>query len=87
MLVAVNVLVTMTSLPNNGVRSRAVVQVSKIVARTVRFPPTQTIVNNGNWVEYHPLAAVGDDSPIEFKINGNGEDYIDLANTMIYVQR
>jgi len=29
---------------------------------------------------------VGDDSPIEFEINGNGEDYIDLANTMLYVR-
>ena len=47
------------------------------------MPPTQTSVENGNWVKYHPLAAVGDDSPIEFKINGNGEDYIDLANTCL----
>ena len=48
-------------------------------------PPTQTSVENGNWIEYHPLTSVGDDSPIEFEINGNGEDYIDLANTMLYV--
>jgi len=32
------------------------------------------------------LTSVGDDSPIEFEINGNGEDYIDLANTMLYVR-
>jgi len=32
-------------------------------------------VENGNWIEYHPLTSVGDDSPIEFEINGNGEDY------------
>jgi len=49
-------------------------------------PPTQTSVENGNWIEYHPLTTVGDDSPIEFEINGNGEDYIDLANTMLYVR-
>jgi len=49
-------------------------------------PPTQTSVENGNWIEYHPLTSVGDDSPIEFEINGNGEDYIDLANTMLYVR-
>jgi len=29
---------------------------------------------------------VGDDSPIEFDINGTGEDYIDLANTMLEVR-
>jgi len=49
-------------------------------------PPTQTSVKNGNWIEYHLLTTVGDDSPIEFEINGNGEDYIDLANTMLYVR-
>ena len=49
-------------------------------------PPTQTSVENGTWVEYHPLTTVGDGSPIEFDISGTGEDYIDLANTMLYVQ-
>ena len=49
-------------------------------------PPTQTSVENGNWVEYHLLTNVGDDSPIEFDINGTGKDYIDLANTMLLVQ-
>ena len=49
-------------------------------------PPTQTNVENGNWIEYHPLTSVGDDSPIEFEINGNGKDYIDLANAMLYVR-
>jgi len=49
-------------------------------------PPTQTSVKNGKWVEYHPLTNVGDDSLIEFDINGTGEDYIDLANTMLLVR-
>ena len=50
------------------------------------IPPTQTSVENVNWIEYHPLTTVGDGSPIEVDIAGNGEDYIDLANTMLYVQ-
>ena len=49
-------------------------------------PSTQTSVETGNWIEYHPLTTVDDGSPIEFDISGNGEDYIDLANTMLYVQ-
>ena len=49
-------------------------------------PPTQTSIENGTWVEYHPLTTVGDGSPIEFDISGTGEDYIDLGNTMLYVQ-
>jgi len=49
-------------------------------------PLTQTSVENGNWVEYHLLTNVGDDSPIEFDINGTSEDYIDFANTMLLVR-
>jgi hypothetical protein len=37
-------------------------------------------------VEYHPLTSVADGSPIEFDISGTGEDYIDFANTMLYVK-
>jgi len=37
-------------------------------------------------IEYHPLTTVSDGTPIEFEISGNGEDYIDLANSMLYVQ-
>jgi len=49
-------------------------------------PPTQTSIENGNWIEYHLLNTVGDGSPIEFDINRTGEDYIDLANTMLFVR-
>ena len=49
-------------------------------------PPTQTSMEQGNWVEYHPITTVTGDSPIEFDINGSGEDYIDFANTMLYVK-
>jgi len=43
-------------------------------------------MENGKWIEYHSLTTVGDGSPIEFDIAGNGEAYVDLANTMLYVQ-
>jgi len=49
-------------------------------------PPTQTSVEYGNWIEYHPLTTVSDHMPIEFEISGNGEDYVNLANSMLYVQ-
>ena len=49
-------------------------------------PPTQSSMEQGSWVEYHPLTAVRDGSPIEFEISGSGEDYIDFANTMLYVK-
>ena len=49
-------------------------------------PPTQNSMEQGSWVEYHPLTMVMDGSPIEFDISGTGEDYIDFANTMLYVR-
>ena len=49
-------------------------------------PPTQTSIENGAWVEYHPISTIADGTPIEFEIAGNGEDYLDLSNTYLYVQ-
>ena len=49
-------------------------------------PPTQTSMESGNWIEYHPLTSVTDRSPTEFEIGGTGEDYIDFGNSMLYVQ-
>jgi len=45
-------------------------------------------MEQGSWVGYHPLtaAAVRDGGPIEFEISGSGEDYIDFANTVLYVK-
>jgi len=43
-------------------------------------------MDSGNWIEYHPLTAVADGSPVEFEIGGSGEDYIDFGNSMLYVQ-
>jgi len=49
-------------------------------------PPTQTSIEQGSWVEYHPMTTVADGSPIEFDISGTGEDCIDFGNTMLYVK-
>jgi hypothetical protein len=48
-------------------------------------PPTQTSIEHGFYVEYHPLSALIDSGPIEFAIPGTGEDYLDLNNTMLKV--
>ena len=48
-------------------------------------PPTQTSVETGTWVEYNPVSALAHGLPIEFNIVGTGQDYIDLANTMLMV--
>lgn len=48
-------------------------------------PPTQTSIENGQWVNYKPLSSITEDGPIEFVIPGHGEDYLDLSQTMLYL--
>jgi len=52
----------------------------------ISVPPTQTSMEHGSWIEYHPLTTVSTGSPIEFDVSGTLEDYIDFANTMLYVK-
>ena len=49
-------------------------------------PPTQTSIETGNWVEYNPIATLDDGSSIKFSVSGSGQDYLDAANTQIYVK-
>ena len=43
-------------------------------------PPTQTSVMKRTTIEFHPIANVGDDGPIEFYIPPSDEDYLDLSS-------
>ena len=56
---------------------------TKTVLDLFSIPPTQTSMEHGSWIEYHPLTAVRDGGPIEFEISGSGEDYIDFANSVL----
>ena len=47
------------------------------------IPPTQTTIEGSHWVQYKPISSLTDDSPIEFVIPGNGDEYLDLAHTML----
>lgn len=38
------------------------------------------------YIEVPPLSALAGSSPLEFFIAGNGEDYLDLNNTLLYVK-
>lgn len=49
------------------------------------LPPTQTAIESSRWVSYKPVSSLSDESPIEFCINSQNEDYLDLAHTMIKV--
>lgn len=49
-------------------------------------PPTQTTIESSHMIQYKPISSLTDDSPIEFVIAGNGEEYLDLAHTMLNLQ-
>lgn len=49
------------------------------------LPPTQTAIDSSRWVSYKPVSSLSDESPIEFCVNSQNEDYLDLAHTMLKV--
>ena len=49
-------------------------------------PMTQTAIESGAWIEYNPISTISDGTPIEFYVTGTGTDYMDLANTQLYVK-
>ncbi|XP_025997017.2 uncharacterized protein F54H12.2-like [Solenopsis invicta] len=48
-------------------------------------PPTQATIENSQWLHYKPISSLTNDSPIEFVIPGQGEEYIDLSHTMLCI--
>ena len=49
-------------------------------------PPTQNSIVDSRIVEHQPMASLDSGGPIEILIPGSGDDYLDLANTMLHVQ-
>ncbi|KAI0209956.1 hypothetical protein LSAT2_005325 [Lamellibrachia satsuma] len=49
-------------------------------------PPTQNCIADSHVVEHQPMASLDSGGPIEFFIPGSGDDYMDLANTMLHLQ-
>jgi hypothetical protein len=47
---------------------------------------TQTSVESGMYVDYHPVSSITGGVPIEFDVNATGEDYLDLANSLLHVR-
>jgi len=76
-VVFVNVITTSLHNRRHGFHQRSVVRVPQVRIGSIVSTSDE---------DYHPLTNVGDDSPIEFDINGTGEDYIDLASTMLLVR-
>jgi hypothetical protein len=49
-------------------------------------PPTQTSVPYGYWEQKGLTSALTDQGPYEFAVSLAGDDYIDLANTYLFVE-
>jgi hypothetical protein len=50
------------------------------------IPATQTSVESGMYVDYHPVSSITSGAPIEFDVNATGEDYLDLSNSIMHVR-
>ena len=50
------------------------------------LPPTQTRVEHGYWEQKGLTSALTDQRPYKFSVSGAGEDYIDLADTYLFVE-
>ena len=48
--------------------------------------PLQTSTEQGQWIEYHPLATLDQAHIIELNIDGAGDKHLDLYNTNCYVE-
>ena len=48
-------------------------------------PPTQTSIEDGIVVDYHPIASLVDTGPIEFDIPASVEHYLDLAHVYLHL--
>ncbi|GFU17789.1 uncharacterized protein TNCV_722061 [Trichonephila clavipes] len=51
-----------------------------------QLPATQTAIERGQWVEFHPLSNVFDGGAVEFHISGSGEEYLDLSQTQLFLK-
>ena len=49
-------------------------------------PATQTSIDSGVYVEYHPISSITSGAPIEFDVTASGDDYLDFANSFLYVR-
>lgn len=58
----------------------------KILTRTIFFAAhTNKQIEREQWVEFHTLVNVSNGGPMAYTISGNGEEYLDLSQTQLYI--
>ena len=48
--------------------------------------PTQSSLQKGKSIDYHPVTSLSDGGPIEFKVYGSGKEFLDLARSYLYLK-
>ena len=59
---------------------------AKTELKVFSVPPTQTSIEYGNYVEYHPLSSITVSWPIEFDVSSSVQNYLDFANTQLLIK-
>ena len=49
-------------------------------------PSSQTSLDDGSFTEYHPVSVLTSTEPFEFAIRAEDSNYVDLANTFLYIR-
>lgn len=50
------------------------------------LPMTQTSIESGQWMHYMPIAPLSGSNVLEFVVPGTGDEYADLAHTLLHVK-
>ena len=50
------------------------------------LPPTQSCFQKGKTNDYHPITSLSDGGSIEFKVSGSGKEFLDLAQSYLYLK-
>ena len=49
-------------------------------------PVVQTGIIGGNWYQFKPITPVVDGNQITFQVSGQGDQYVDLARTLLNIK-
>ena len=70
---------------DDGFRQRQSFEGVKSELDLFTVPPTQNSIVDSHIKEHQPMASLDSGGPTEFLIPGSGDDYLDIANTMLHV--
>ena len=70
----------------NGTCTSQLMRMHEIKTGFISSSPTQTSVAYGYWEQKGLTSALTDQGPYEFAVSGAGDNYIDLANTYLFVE-